>query len=85
MLTISSGFLCVSALHIIKQPLPVGHPTEEALATGGAVSVQHTVGMQSIELQVVVLGVGEELETLLEALSVGQICCSLPTSVLEAK
>lgn len=72
-------------LHVIQQPLSVGHTIEEAPAIAvGAVAVQRPLGMESIELNEMVLGVGEELGALLEALGMGQVCRRQATSIPQA-
>lgn len=76
-LTVSSpGSLHVSRVHSVQQPLPA----EQALTTGGVVTL-HSVHMEPAELQQVLLGVGDEAETVEEALSVGQVCCGLPAGI----
>ena len=73
MLTISSGFLHVDCLHVVQQPLSAGRTIGKEALTLGEVSVpiQGSIGMESIELNEMVLGVGEELRALVEALGMG--------------
>lgn len=52
---------------------------ERAQATGGAASILHYVPLVTLQ---VLLGVGDEAETVVEALSVGQVCCRLPACIL---
>lgn len=77
-LTVSSpGFLHVISVRGSQQPLSAG----QALTTRGTVPILHSVHVESAELQQVLLGFGDEAETVEEAVSVGQVRCCLPTGI----
>lgn len=83
--TIGSGLLDVVGLHAIEGSLSTGRAIEEAGRRDmSAAPVHSPMGAEAIELVELVLGVREELGTLLEALGVGQVCSGQPTSVSQA-
>ncbi len=73
----SPGFLQVISVHGGQQPLSA----ERALTTRGMVSILHSIHVEPAELQQVLLGFGDEAETVEEAVSVGQVRCCLPTGI----
>lgn len=75
-LTLSSpGFLHVPSVRGSQQPLPA----EQVLTTWDSISILYSIDM-STELRLL-LGFGDEAETVLEAVSVGQVRCCLSTGV----
>lgn len=76
-LTLSSpGFLGVTTVHCSQQPLSA----EQGLTTG-RVSVLLSAVTDTVELRLVPLVVSDEAATAEEAVSVGQVCCRLPTGI----
>ena len=59
-----------------QQPLPA----EQVLTTWASISILYSIDM-STELRRLLLGFGDEVETVLEAVSVGQVRCCLSTFV----
>ena len=70
------------ALHVIQQPLSIGHPVEKAPTL--TVTIDSPIGMETIQLVDMVLGIREELGTLPEALGMGQVCRRQAASVPQA-
>lgn len=76
-LTLSSpGFLHMPSVRGSQQPLPA----EQVLTTWASISILYSIDM-STELRRLLLGFGDEVETVLEAVSVGQVRCCLSTFV----
>lgn len=64
----------------VKQPFSIGYATESLVTMTSiqeAIGAIGAVGAEAVELIKLVLGIGEEMGTFLEALRVGQISCRL--------
>ena len=87
--TIRSCLLHWVCFHAIERPLSVWHAVQEAASLKSGVSVapvlghaiqkSPVVGLSHVLLEV--LGIGENLSTLLESLGVGQVSSSQPTGI----
>lgn len=87
--TVWSGFLHWVCFHAIEWPLSVGHTIWEAALKESGLGVTHTLDRAIQKSPVAelshvlleVLGIGENLSTLLESLGVGQVGSSQPTGI----
>lgn len=61
----------------VKQPLSIGYATESLVTMTSIQEAIGAIGAEAVELIKLVLGIGEEMGTFLEALRVGQISCRL--------
>lgn len=87
--TVRSRLLHWVRFHAVERPLSVGHAIQEAASLDSGVSVAPVLGhaiqkspvMGLSHVLLEVLGIGENLSTLLESLGVGQVSSSQPTGI----